>query len=113
MLTLADARRLALSVPGATEEPHHGMPSFRVRGKIFATVPDDGHIRVMVDADVATAVAAAEPDAFEELRWGAKLAGVTVDLAHADPGAVGELLEQAWRQRATRKLIAEYDARDA
>lgn len=53
MMTIADARDLALSFPGATEEPHHGMPSFRVRGKIFATVPDGQHLRVMIDADMA------------------------------------------------------------
>jgi len=42
---LAQARSLALSLPEATEQDHHGMPSFRVRGKIYATVPDDEHIR--------------------------------------------------------------------
>jgi hypothetical protein len=40
MLTLSEARRLALSFAEVTEEDHHGIPSFRVRGKIFATVPD-------------------------------------------------------------------------
>ena len=32
-------REFALSLPGATEEPHFDMSSFRVQGKIFATVP--------------------------------------------------------------------------
>ena len=40
-MTLAAARRLALSFPEATEQDHHGMPSFRVDGKIFTTVPDE------------------------------------------------------------------------
>ena len=31
------ARRLALALPDAVEEDHHGRPSFRVGGKIFAT----------------------------------------------------------------------------
>jgi hypothetical protein len=108
MVTLAAARTLALSFPGAVEQPHHGMPSFRVNGKIFATVPDDDHIRIMVDAEMARSVAAAEP-ACEELWWGKKLSGVAVTLAAASRGAVGELLEHAWRQRAPRKLVAEYD----
>jgi hypothetical protein len=32
---LGPARRFALALPGVTEEPHFGMLSFRVRGKIF------------------------------------------------------------------------------
>ena len=56
MLTLAEARRLALSFAEVTEEDHHGIPSFRVLGKIFATVPDDAHVRVMLDPDAARLV---------------------------------------------------------
>jgi hypothetical protein len=44
--------------PGVTEEDHHGIASFRVGGKIFATVPDVDHIRVMVDEDEIRAAVA-------------------------------------------------------
>jgi hypothetical protein len=43
VLTLDLARALALALPEATEQEHHEMPSFRVRGRIFATVPDGTH----------------------------------------------------------------------
>jgi len=33
-----EARALALSLPEAVEQDHHGRPSFRVDGKIFATL---------------------------------------------------------------------------
>jgi hypothetical protein len=33
-----EARAMALALPGATEQDHHGRPSFRVQGKIFATL---------------------------------------------------------------------------
>jgi len=46
---LARARTIALGLPEASEQDHHGIASFRVRGKVFATVPDDTHLRVMVD----------------------------------------------------------------
>jgi len=56
---LAQARRFALSLPGASEEPHFDMASFRVKGKIFATVPpDETWLHVFVDeADVQACVA--------------------------------------------------------
>ena len=50
------------------------MASFRVRGKIFATVPDDTHLRVMVDEMEIRAAVAANPDACQELYWGKRLA---------------------------------------
>ena len=31
-----DVRRIALALPEATEEPLHGLVSWRVRGKLFA-----------------------------------------------------------------------------
>ncbi|MDP9379136.1 MAG: hypothetical protein M3Q29_03130 [Chloroflexota bacterium] len=34
---------------GALEQAHHGKPSFRVRRRIFATLPDDGHLNVMIE----------------------------------------------------------------
>ena len=110
MLTLADARRLALSFSEVTEEDHHGMPSFRVRGKIFATVPDEDHLRLMFDADVARAVAHAHPEVCEELWWGKRLSGVTVQLTRADHRWFAELLEDAWRRRAPQRLqLGDYD----
>ena len=81
--TLAQARKLALALPEVTEEPHHDMASFRVRGKIFATVPDDTHLRVMVDEMEIRAAVAENPDVCEELYWGKRLACVVVNLRRA------------------------------
>ncbi|WP_340267697.1 MmcQ/YjbR family DNA-binding protein [Sphingobium mellinum] len=38
--TVPDEATIAL--PGAIEQPHHGSPSFRVGGKIFAQLSSDG-----------------------------------------------------------------------
>lgn len=61
MVRLSAARRLALSLPEATEEDHHGMPSFRVRSKIFATVPDAQHLHVMLDEHLTYAAVSMNP----------------------------------------------------
>ena len=39
-MTEEDARRLALALPDTVEQDHHGRPSFRVAGKIIATIWD-------------------------------------------------------------------------
>ena len=94
-MRLADARRFALGLPEATEEPHFDLSSFRVRGKIFATVPPDGrHLRIFVDAEGVHEAVAEDPAACAELRWGQRLSGVEVDLAAARPAPVHELLDR-------------------
>ena len=105
MVTLREARLLALALPEASEQDHHGIPSFRVRGKIYATLPDDDHIRVMLDSEATQAAVAADPKAFEELWWGKQLAGVSVRLAAVDRGRLADLLEEGWRRKAPKKLL--------
>lgn len=106
----SDAVRLALGFPAAHEEPHFEMRSFRVGKRIFATMPPDGqHLHVFVEADVARAAVHGEPDALSELYWGKQLAGVRVQLAATCRETVRELLESAWRRRATKALIAAFD----
>jgi hypothetical protein len=109
-MTSADARRLALALPQAVEQDHHGMASFRVRGKIFATVPDDRHLRIMADEGDILAAVAEDPRACSQLRSGSRIACVVVELALADPELVTELLTDAWRRKASRLLVREHDA---
>ncbi len=107
---LRAAREFALSLPGAAEEPHFDMSSFRVGGKIFATVPPDGeHLHVFVDETEVAACTAENPAAFEPLRWGQRVRGVRITLAAAPAGRVTELLAESWRRRAPRRIVAEYD----
>jgi len=96
-LTPSDVRTIALRFEGATERDHHGFPSFR-RRTIFATLPDDGHLHVMVSEDEIRDAVAESPGFCEEKSWGKKLAAVRVTLPLADPGIVAELLEDAWQQ---------------
>jgi hypothetical protein len=112
MVTYAAAKRIALSFPETTEEPHFDMGSFRIRGKIFATVPDKQHFRVFVDEHESRAAAAEDPDAFELLWWGKKLSGLSVTLAAVDRDRLHELLDDAWRRKAPKRLAAEYDSPD-
>jgi hypothetical protein len=109
MPTLDDARALALALPEAAEQDHHGQPSFRVGGKIFATAPDEAHVRVMVDEGEIRACVAQDPAAFAEFWWGRRLACVVVDLDAVERDQLGELLADAWRRKAPRTLVRAHD----
>jgi hypothetical protein len=109
MITVEQARGLALALPESVEQDHHGFPSFRVRGRIFATLPDDATLRVMLDADAVEEAVAAAPEQCAVLRWGAKVSGVAVHLQAADPDTVAELLADAWRRCAPVRLRRAFD----
>ncbi len=106
MVTVSQVRRLALALGEAVEVPHHGFPSFRVQGKVFATLPDEEHLNIMIDPDEVGAAVAEAPEACSELWWGKKRSGVRVRLAGAEVGLVGELLSDAWRRKAPKRLLS-------
>jgi hypothetical protein len=110
MTDLDRARRIALALPEAGEQPHFEMTSFRVRGKIFATAPPDGaYLHVFLDEPEVGAWVAEDPALFEPLRWGQRVRGVRVRLAGCPADRLHELLADAWRRKAPRRLVAEFD----
>jgi hypothetical protein len=102
MVTVDAARAIALRLPETVEAPHHGNPSFRVRGRIFATVPDPTHLNVMLGEAGIRAMAATRPGDCAERWWGKRLAALTIDLALSDKEFVREMLEEAWHHRQSR-----------
>jgi hypothetical protein len=96
---------MALALPEAVEQEHWGNPSFRIGGKIFATVPDARHVNVMLGPFDVEPVVRNDPGTCEELMWGKRLAGVRVSLKHAAPTMVKSLLEAAWRRKAPKPLL--------
>lgn len=104
-MNAAQARALALGLPGAVEKPHHELTSFRLpgaMGRIFATMtPDGAELRVFIkDEDSRDAWIEREEGIVEPLFWGAKRCGVKLQLAMAKPAWVAELLAQSWRENA-------------
>jgi len=74
---LDQLRRYALSLPEVTEQPHFDYSSFRVRGKIFVTVPPGGqHLNVFVDEEQRELALAVHAAFVEKLWWGGKVVGL-------------------------------------
>jgi hypothetical protein len=99
MVTYQEARSLAIQLPGAVEQDHHGRPSFRVKGRIFATLWDPEHMNVMVDEPGIHTAVQAHPEICSEVWWGKRLAAVRVTLPLGDAALLGELLEDAWERK--------------
>jgi predicted DNA-binding protein (MmcQ/YjbR family) len=94
-------RKFALSLPGATEEPHFHFTSFRLKGKIFATMPPEkALLHVFVPEAEREVSIAAFPDCCESLHWGKRVVGVRIDLERASSELVRELLTAAHGAKA-------------
>ncbi len=98
-------RKFALSLPATNEEPHFESASFRIKGRIFATLPPSGeYAHIFVDDEQREMALAMYPEFIEKLIWGKKIWGVRVRLAKAKPPFVRALLTGAWRRKAPKAL---------
>ena len=106
-MNVREVRRLALALPEATEEPHFHLSSFRIKGKIFATLaPDGSYMNVFVDDEQREIMVNVDPKAYESLRWG-KIAYLHVHLAAAKGRDLKALLRSAWERKAPKKMVAQ------
>ncbi|WP_158610049.1 MmcQ/YjbR family DNA-binding protein [Micromonospora musae] len=113
MISLADLRGYATALPDVVEQTHFRLPGFRVADRLLAHLEKgDAHAIVCVGHAEAGAAVADQPDVYQEVwRNGRIFVGLRVDLARVTEERMRELVEQAWRNRAPKRLVAEYDNR--
>lgn len=106
-VTADDVRAVALALPEATEKLAWGQPTFRVVGKIFASLgDDDSTIGVKCPREERGELIAAEPEKFF-IRPGhdENYNFLRVRLsALEDVGELRAILLDSWRQAAPRRL---------
>lgn len=109
MVSLDDVRSLALAQPGATEGISYGRPSFKLRGKLFAWLPEDDVLVVKVDPDERDLLEEADPETYVVSAHHRPYPLMAVALARVDAAQVRELLEDAWWWVAPERLRHERD----
>jgi hypothetical protein len=78
---------------------------------MFAALSDEGDsASVKATRQEQAALIAADPDTFGVPAYVGRHGWVTVRLATVDPQELGELLVEAWRMTAPKRLVAAYDA---
>ena len=105
MATLQQVRKFIATLPEATEQDHHGFPSFRVANKIFATLPDSLHLHIMLAEPEVRMALEIDSVAFQELRWGQKLSGVRAEIKKASFRVLADLISLAWSCKAPKRLL--------
>lgn len=100
-MNVDQVREFSLSFPGATEEPHFHFSSFRINGKIFATMPPSNDLlHVFVPEEEREVAIMVYPEICEALQWGKRVLGVKVDLTNADRALVEGLLRAAYESKS-------------
>src|ERR1700734_2520239 len=101
-MTVADFRRIALSLEGAEESSHMGSPDFRVGGRIFATLASrsQGYGNLKLSPDQQAAFIEELPDVFLPIAGGWGRMGMThIRLASATEEVLSGALRTAWKLR--------------
>lgn len=111
MATEEDVRRIALSLPETTEKPSYGTPGFRVADRLFARLRDDGESLVVWVADEGEkqALVQSEPGRYFTTAHYDGHPSVLVRWAKVDVEELTELLTEAWRLRAPRRVLRAYE----
>lgn len=107
---LAAARCIALRLPGVDEGTSYGTPAFRVRGKLFCRLHEDGEFLVVRSGfEQREALVAADPDRFRVTDHYRNHPYVLVRLSTVPREVLTEVLTEAWRQRAPARWVAALD----
>jgi hypothetical protein len=112
-MTADQFRRLALSLPGASERSHMNHPDFRVGGKIFATLgaPDSAWGMVKLTPEQQQRFVRELPEVFVPVKGGWGRQGCTnVSLKTATKAKLSSAMMTAWRNLAPEELLEENGA---
>jgi hypothetical protein len=103
-------RKLALSFPDAEERETWGEATFRVRNRIFMMLGADGtRASVKATREEQAALLAENPDTFFRPEYVGVHGWIGIVLARVDPVEMCELVTEAWRMTAPKRLVRTFD----
>jgi hypothetical protein len=108
----ADVVAIGRALPEVEEGTWFRTPCLRVRKKSFCRMKEDGETLVVrvVDLEDKDALLRGQPDVFFTTPHYDGYPYVLVRLADIEPAQLAELIEDAWRLSAPKRVIAAYDA---
>ena len=110
-MTYETVRDLARRLPGVEEGTSYGTAALKVKGKLLVRLKEDGStIMLRTDFIERDHLLRTAPKTFFITDHYRDYPAVLVRLSTVPPAQLRELLEDAWRRLAPKKLIAAYDA---
>jgi hypothetical protein len=115
MPTWADVVAIAQRLPDTEVGTSYGTPALKIRGKFMCrlrTNPDALVVRVIDMAD-RDALILGDPDVYFITPHYREYPAVLVRMDRVDPVELEELIEDAWRLKAPKRLVAAWEAERA
>lgn len=101
-------RNLAHTLPGVTEKLCFDTPAFYAGGKLFARLKEDGET-LAINTEERDKWMGAEPETFFITDHYLNAKYMLINLGLIDQPTLTQLLVQAWKNRASKKLLKMYD----
>lgn len=103
-------RRIALSLPESEERETWETATFRVRNKIFVMFSDrERELWVKSDFDEQRALTQTDPETFFVPPYVGPSGWVGVRIRTVDRDELSELVTEAWRLTAPKRLVSAFD----
>jgi hypothetical protein len=110
----ATVRSFALSLPEAEERETWETATFRVRNRIYVMFDEkERHLWIKSTHDEQQALIAMDPDSFFVPSYVGSKGWIGVVVSKADRGEVEDLITEAWRMTAPKRLVAAFDEANA
>ena len=113
-VTYEQVRDWVLALPGTREVmvEEWGHPTLRVGDKMFASgMPGGDTLSVKASKEEQADLVAAAPETYAVAAYVGRFGWVRVQLSTVDADELRDLVIEAWRRTAPKKLVKEYDAR--
>ncbi|MGI8580422.1 MAG: MmcQ/YjbR family DNA-binding protein [Solirubrobacteraceae bacterium] len=106
-----DVVEIGTRFPDVEISTSYGTPALKVRAKLMCRMRTDPDALVLRVSDLGEreALLQGEPDVFFSTPHYDGHPYLLVRLDRADPVELAELIEEAWRLRAPKRLVAEHD----
>jgi hypothetical protein len=106
-VTFETVRQIALTLPGVDEGTSYRTPAFKVKGKLFARLHQDGESLVVgVDFDERAEMMSADPEKFYITDHYLNYPWMLVRLSKVRADQLRDLLIGSWRRAAPKSLVA-------
>jgi hypothetical protein len=112
-VTYEQVKQWALALPGTAEVfvAEWGHPTLRVNNKMFAVgSPESPTLSLKASTVDQSELIATDPDTFSSAPYTGRYGWVLVQLSRVDPGELRDLIVEAWRLTAPKRLVATHDA---
>src|SRR5437660_2267403 len=105
-VTFDTVRQIAQTLPGVEESTSYGTPAFKVKGKLFARLHQDGESLVVgVDFEEREEMMSAEPEKYYITDHYLKYPWMLVRMSKVRPEELRDLLISSWRRAAPKNLV--------